>query len=637
MIVMLSSCGGGGNQQPLTPDNSNKTPLRKVTNTELAALIRTALLKRYGETGIQPPAVLAVDPAVEDADNFSSTNLQVAAVDEADRLKNDTDYLYVASASTSSVKAYKADSGQSTLISELTLDTNGAPIGGLYLDGGQLIALTGTDANYWDRWFDEQYWQQRSTQVFFLNSVMGQLAQQHKLLLDGQLISSRKVGSTLYLFTRYTPALPGLVDYPQTDAEVATNKAIIEASVLSDYLPSYSLDGSARGNAINPADCFTTQYSKQQSSNTSLISVIAIDLATDTPVPMGKCFLGDAESVYMSPESLYLATTKTYYENVSDVALYPATVTTDIHKFSLKGTAISYRGSAEVDGHLGWRQSQKAFRMDESKGVFRIITYLGDQPGTVASPARLTLLQEDRTTPDTLSILSQLPNAARPAPLGKPGEQIYGSRFIGDKGYLVTFRVTDPLYIIDLSDPSDPFIAGELEIDGYSDYLHPVGDNLLLGIGKDAVADNSNSGSGDGRGAWYQGVKVSLIDISDPQNPVEKEKMIIGKRGTETAVSRNHRAFTQLRQGTQLKVAIPVSLHDNDQPSANPSEFHAWKYNELYRFSVDIDTASITILPAIIPAPNPENSANNWPDERSAIIGDTVHYLQGDRFTSVTW
>ena len=152
----------------------------------------------------------------------------------------------------------------------------------------------------------------------------------------------------------------------------------------------------------------------------------------------------------------------------------------------------------------------------------------------IESPGRLTILKESA---GALAVVGELPNAARPEPLGKPGEQLYASRFIGNRGYLVTYRLTDPLYVLDLSDPADPKVAGELEVDGYSDYLFPLSENLLLGVGKDAISDGA---SGDGRFAWYQGVKVSLIDVSDPARPREAARSIIGRRGTDATVLRDH-------------------------------------------------------------------------------------------------
>lgn len=135
--------------------------------------------------------------------------------------------------------------------------------------------------------------------------------------------------------------------------------------------------------------------------------------------------------------------------------------------------------------------------------------------GGVARPLPDVL---SRQSAGTLALVGELPNARHPEPLGKPGEQLYATRFVGTRGFLVTYRLTDPLYVLNLADPADPRVAGELQVSGYSDYLFPLTDTLLLGVGKDAVSDNS---AGDGRFAWYQGVKLALIDVSNPAQPRE--------------------------------------------------------------------------------------------------------------------
>jgi hypothetical protein len=115
--------------------------------------------------------------------------------------------------------------------------------------------------------------------------------------------------------------------------------------------------------------------------------------------------------------------------------------------------------------------------------------------------------------------------------LGK-GQQIYAVRMIGDVGYVVTFRRTDPLYTLDLSDPTSPKVVGELEIPGYSAYLHPVGDGLLLGVGQDA--------GDDGR---VTGAQVSLFDVSDPAHPNRLDQVALGDGGSSSTVEYDHKAF----------------------------------------------------------------------------------------------
>ena len=254
------------------------------------------------------------------------------------------------------------------------------------------------------------------------------------------------------------------------------------------------------------------------------------------------------------------------------------------------------------------------------------------------SPVSVSILKED-SEKKTLQVISKLPNSNRPEAIGLPGERLYATRFIGNRGYVVTFRVTDPLYILDLSDPTDPFIAGELKIDGYSDYLHPISENLLLGIGKDAKAAEF----GDGRGAWYQGVKLSLIDISNPAKPSEVDKVIIGKRGTESAALNNHHALTGLKVGDNYRLAIPVQLHDGKpqyDKTIRPSTYYSYTHTGLYRFEIDIDQQHIVQKDGILVDQNgPTN--NKWEqrfeNDRSVFINDNVYYMHDGEFWIQDW
>jgi hypothetical protein len=125
----------------------------------------------------------------------------------------------------------------------------------------------------------------------------------------------------------------------------------------------------------------------------------------------------------------------------------------------------------------------------------------------------------------------QLREVGKVGGLGR-GEQIYAVRFIGDAGYVVTFRQVDPLYTLDLSDPTAPRVVGELKIPGYSAYLHPVGPGLLLGVGQDASATGQTSG-----------LQASLFDVSDPANPVRIDRESFGA-GSSSEVEYDHHAFS---------------------------------------------------------------------------------------------
>jgi len=638
--------GSGGG----TDSNGGALALKTViSDAELESQIKTSLLKNYGTINnnysvytleaVTSDAVMATSG---DANPISSTNTQESAVDEADRLKTDGSYLYVSSIDQPSIKVFKAESSAAPLVKVHNLTTiNNSPLSGFYLRDAndQLLAISGDGVEAYpiaDMWFAPYYWQNRQTEVFDLDiSNPENPTQKAKLSIDGQLISSRRIGSYLYLATRHTPTPVGIKKHPQLQTDVALNRSLINNSSLSDLLPSYRINDGEKLSLFESGDCFVTGYDNPNDQQSSIISVVAINLDTVSPEPEAKCFMGDAETLYVSQNALYLATTGYQYAVDNGVSIYSGTPTTEIHKFALEGTDATYKGSTSVAGHLGWQQDLKPFRMSEHNDVLRIITYTGSRQESESSPAHLYTLAESE---GTLKVIGTLPNSNRPDPLGKPGEQIYASRFIGDRGYLVTFRMTDPLYVLDLSDPTDPYIVSELEIDGYSDYLHPIGENYLLGIGKDAIADTlTNNINGDGRGAWYQGVKLSLIDISNPSAPYERQKLIIGGRGTETAVSQTHHALTTLQIGNTLKMALPISLHDTQSNSAyydlsDPRYRYDWTRDELLRLNVDIVSGSISVLPSIISETNASgiNYYTRWESDRSVMIGDAVYYLHKD-------
>lgn len=686
ILLFVSACGGGGDSNTGTTTTTGKSALKPIANNaELESLIKQQMLETYGS--VRSEVYLSYPDANEtnipngvadnDSASFSSTNTQEAGVDEADRIKTDGSYLYTLSttdypynyatmnqaseSSASALRIFKTNQASTTLSSETPLDSDASiRATGLYLNGQTLAVLadTGQVFGIWDSWFTPSYWMNHQNQVYLLNITNpANPIQTSKLTLDGQIISSRQIGSTLYLATRYTPVLSNLTPYPATEAEAAANRERINQASLTDFLPTYQLNSGSKTAIFSGDDCFINQYNNKQNSQSSIISLLAIDLNDTAPTPQGKCFVGDTETLYASTEAIYLATTQYNYslaettdsdstgtsDKTVDIAVYDPEITTDLHKFSLASGSIDYRGSGRINGHLGWKQTQKPFRMSEYNDVLRVITYTGSWSDRTDSPASLYTLQENTTT-QTLDTLAKLPNSTHPEPLGKAGEQIYATRFLGDKGYLVTFRVTDPLYILDLSNPADPFIAGELKTDGYSDYLHPVGEHYLLGIGKDAIPDTGSISGDESRGAWYQGVKLSLIDISNPANPYEKSNIIIGKRGTETAVSISHHALTTLQQGSELHVALPISLHDGTANDASaPSTHYNWNQDELFRLTINSQTGTMQTLSPIISEVN-ENTASGtynysylWPQDRSVIIGNNIHYLHGNKVISQTW
>jgi hypothetical protein len=248
----------------------------------------------------------------------------------------------------------------------------------------------------------------------------------------------------------------------------------------------------------------------------------------------------------------------------------------------------------------------------------------------------LTVLKESGNKLQEVSVLDGI---------GKPGEQLYAARFFGDRAYLVTFRVIDPLYVVDLSDQEQPRIAGELEIEGYSDYLHPISDTLLLGIGKDAIADNGSTDFGFQRGAWYQGVKLSLFNVADPANPTEIDSLIYGKRGTDSEILRDHHAisFLPATATRPARFAIPIQIHTTPPDyqgfdPALPNAYYSFTSRGLYSFEA---SSSGIEQAGYIEADSTDGVIRYsiWGNfgDRSVLVDDAVFYVHEGEVLSAPW
>jgi len=672
-MATLAACGGGGSTPsvggsvPIEPKPS-PSALRATNEAALTAYFREALgpsSKNYLGSIWAVDVVAATTSAAPTAGApaFSGTTLQEVGVDEADRIKSDGTFVFSLDQTAAKdsarnllrrqrLNAGAVDAALSP-VDELKVPFSGDARGtGLYLDSErrQLAAMAegNTAFGIYNAWFSPQSWGQGVTEVALIDSASTtRLLTRRMLRMSAQMIGSRRLGSTLYVVLRSYPQVPGLD--PRWPAEkTASNNALIGSVQASQLLPTLSIDGGPAQALVEASSCFTQADNAVKSAD--VITVVGIDLAAAAHRHAAVCFTGGTEAFYMSEQSLYLATTRNTYSYSGAFPTYASQTSTDIHKFALNGLDIAYRGSGSVTGHLGFDQNRKSFRMGEYNGMLRIITQTQTTwfgwvnvnvlpvtptpapaaPALADSPGRLTILQESA---GALAAVGELPNANRPQPLGKPGEQLYASRLLGARGYLVTYRLTDPLYVLDLSNPSDPKVAGELQVDGYSDYLFPLTENLLLGVGKDAQSDGS---AGDGRFAWYQGVKLSLIDVSDPTQPREAARSIIGRRGTDATVLRDHHGIALQTLGNTVRVSLPVSLHDSPPQFATgkPSDYFGFTRTELQRFEIDLTGRSLFRRPAI---------AAKLPDQRdiggdrSLLWNDQVHYYQDGLWTSSGW
>jgi hypothetical protein len=324
----------------------------------------------------------------------------------------------------------------------------------------------------------------------------------------------------------------------------------------------------------------------------------------------------------MSRNSLYLATRRYPVSELNGRLVHSADARTDIHRFAVAGGAVDYVGSGEIAGHLGWDPARASYRMSEHNGDLRVLSFTGQSgwaslndanaAAVSASPASLSVLRADSAGSGRLITVARLPNERRPAPLGQPGEQLYGVRFDAQRAFLVTFRQVDPLYVLDLGDPLDPKIAGELKIPGFSDYLYPLPGDLLLGIGKDA----SETG-------LLGGVKIGLFDIRQPAAPTQRGGMTLGGRGSTSGLDFSPYGVSLYGDNTLIRGALTVSLVQADPYVP---------LRGLQRFEVDlISRALLERGVEQSPAASPVGDPLGW--ERSLYLSGDEYYWSGGRMT----
>ncbi len=334
---------------------------------------------------------------------------------------------------------------------------------------------------------------------------------------------------------------------------LAANRQVILNSTVEDWFPRFTYKDEGGFRIVQEgtlAQC-DRMARPEVFSGMNITSIVTMNLEDGLRPIDSFGLVSDASTVYASTDSMYVATQQWIDFNRIAPADQPQVVqnaVTDIHRFDLTDPdRTSFAGSGRVPG---WLYSQWA--MSEHEGRLRVASttespWFGWQPGT--SQSLVTILEPKD---------GQLVTAGQIAGLGV-GEQIYAVRFIGDAGYVVTFRQTDPLYVLDLRDPTRPAVSGELKIPGYSAYLHPIGNGLLLGVGQDADLN--------GR---VKGTQVSIFNVSDPRDPQRIDKITLP--GGYSEAEWDHHAFLYW-PNTGLTV-IPVQQSDGKNWLAGALAIH---------------------------------------------------------------
>jgi len=501
-------------------------------------------------------------------DNHSTTNLQVEGVDEGDILKTDGDLLYQVNRNRILiVRALPATDMR--LLANLRLGDEGFWPTEIYVSDGRLTILgtctaaisgdvvpvgkesIGTDPSAGltaslapsIRYMPPQQQQTTMTKVLTFNvSNPEKPLRSGSYEVEGSLLASRRIGDSLYL---------------------VTNKNLYPWLIGTDPATPLWRSGTGAYSRVAP----TTVSWCPEFTEANYLVVSGINLKEPATAPSMYTLLGAGQTVYSTADSLFVAVQHQGDRNIilpmstvlpasmkaSDGGLTPVTETTDLYRFALSEGSASLLSRGTVPGRL-----LNQFSMDWYEESLRVATTTGWSSRTGAP-----------TSANQVCVLDGMMNLVGMIPDIAPGEQIYSSRFLGGRGYLVTYRNTDPLYVLDLAVATKPAILGELKIPGYSNYLHPYDETHLIGFGKDAIELESSWDPGT-KWAYYQGLKVALFDVSNVANPKLMHETHIGDRGTDSELLNNHRALLFSR--TRNLVAFPVRLMETDKSGSSTSD-----------------------------------------------------------------
>jgi hypothetical protein len=308
-----------------------------------------------------------------------------------------------------------------------------------------------------------------------------------KLALDGMYVDARQVGSVARVVLRSAPRLS--FGYPRYDGSVApallANQEVVEESTIGDWLPRYALTTGGTTSSGQLTNCADVSHPADYTAS-SMLTVLTFDLGAALGTGDPVTVVADGDTVYGNAANLYIADDHTPHG--MDGMRSVGTGRTELYQFSIAGSAKPVHvATGSVPGHL-----LNQYSLSEFDGHLRVATTVSEQAGT---QSMVTVLARKGNTLAEVGSVDGL----------GVGERIYAVRYFGPTAYVVTFRETDPLYTVDLSDPAAPKVTGELKIPGYSAYLHPAGDGRLIGVGQEADLSGQRLGA-----------QISLFDTSNP-------------------------------------------------------------------------------------------------------------------------
>ena len=421
-------------------------------------------------------AMQAVDSGVT-ASDYSDTNVREDGVGEGDIVKTDGKNLYTMY--NNRIEIVNIEKQNMEQAATIRLEKN-QDIREIYIKDDQLIAIY-TESYYGDETDSYSYRVVTTAEIYDVSNP-DKPTSKGKVTQSGNYNTMRVSGDYVYLLSDF-------------DASIVNGR-----DAIGEYVPS------VQGKLVEDSNICMPQYVRGDTYTV----VSSFSLKNPEEKVDSKAIFGCSGLVYVSKNNIYVC--ESYYNSDdSDVTQ------TCIRKISYKDGILKAVGQTKIDGTLN-----DSFSLDEYEGNLRLVTTVSSNGDSGIMPLVLfgdsadseIAKQEDTNylyiLDEKLNELSKIEDIAK-------DEQVYSARFIGKTGYVVTYKQTDPLFSIDLSDPKNPQIIGELKIPGFSEYLHPYGDGLLLGIGMDV----------DDTGTTTNGVKLSMFDISNPEDVAEVQKYVM--------------------------------------------------------------------------------------------------------------
>jgi len=496
----------------------NSTEVRNLYNPTPAPVVPETNTNDLRISGLSTSFTTAAGASTSATPSHSQTNAQVAGVDELDTVKNDGTYIYTVTNNTVAiVLAYPVTDAK--LLAHVSV--NGS-LQGIFVDGNRLVVVS-------------QQYQQYPLPYATLQSGMGASIAVYPVFFNVPQTTSMSIFDisnhsnpvlTTTLVVNGTLAGARLIgDYAYL---VATQPVYCNGPIL---LPENVVDG--RPMMMGIASVYHSDIADVAHSFTT---VVGINVTQVNPTPAAKIFLiGTSSNIYVSIHQIYL--TQPIWSQVEQTA---------VHRISIDGASISYQATGTVSGHV-----LNQFSMDEYNGNFRIAT-TGYGPIPTTSTGDVASAYVQRTNvyvlDSGLHIVGKLEGLS-------PGEQFYAARFMGDRAYLVTFQRVDPLFVIGLKDPHQPKVLGQLNIPGVSDYLQPYDETHLIGFGKSSENVTWENA------ALFQGLKLSLFDVTDPSHPIDTSDYFVGDRGSDSPALTDHKSVLFDQSLNLLVIPLTIALN----------------------------------------------------------------------------